>query len=402
MREDELKMLNAHSDFLQVDYAALVGEYEARLETVERGFRMEPEFLEAWVPDEDHSRSLYYLFEAAAATGVPGLSVSLNPQLFSSLDHRDLLHSLQALGSVELGRLEQCITVTFGESTDRRAILPDSALAPDLHEAYRERFLLESRLTTNRLPTPLPETVEGLRKQGLRVMECDFAGGTLVLAVEPTDHTVVVMGHAGVPDGVGGRLLDQFCRLLEGCPIQEIAEHGALRLENVLRDPATLPPVPGLITPAGAGPLFADLNNLARHLFRRYIDQYSVPLERNTCEQPVSLHWQALSQQLRNEAVVSTIAQLLARPRMQHVKVDVMRLTGTEIYVRISGSASESEKRQIVRAIEQDLKVAVEQRLEVYLEPAVDRLQRDQKSELMHRASASVVPSPRSVDGHDH
>src|SRR5947207_8979963 len=58
-----------------LDYADLVARYQTGLIENLRSFGFQTEYLDLWVPDEDLSRSLLNLFDAAAAVGHRSLAV---------------------------------------------------------------------------------------------------------------------------------------------------------------------------------------------------------------------------------------------------------------------------------------------------------------------------------------
>ena len=58
-------------------YDALARAYREGLVTRLRGFQVGPEFLDAWVDDEDAVKAVFDVFDAARAHGLPGLRVTL-------------------------------------------------------------------------------------------------------------------------------------------------------------------------------------------------------------------------------------------------------------------------------------------------------------------------------------
>src|SRR3954463_9405955 len=88
--------------YICLDYLTLVSEYENRLTSMERGFSMDHDFIDLWVPDDDPNKSLFYLFEAASMRSQKGLTVSLSAQLISAIDGEGLTQALQEIGSVSI------------------------------------------------------------------------------------------------------------------------------------------------------------------------------------------------------------------------------------------------------------------------------------------------------------
>src|SRR5207245_1768923 len=72
-------------------------------------------------------------------------------------------------------------------------------------------------------------------------------------------------------------VLAAFCRMAIGIPLDEIRDHGPLRLLHSLSDPSVAPPVRGLLTPENADPAFAFLAGLCRSLPRTGPSRWDIP-----------------------------------------------------------------------------------------------------------------------------
>lgn len=91
----------------------------------------------------------------------------------------------------------------------------------------------------------------------------------LQVMVEAGTHRVRRASCTGARDDPERGLLDEFCTMILGTPVQDVADHAAARLEHARRDWAR-PPVPGVVLPENAGAPFELLVRLGRVLLSEY------------------------------------------------------------------------------------------------------------------------------------
>ena len=371
---------------LTLDYAQLVQEYESRRETRERGFGMDVDFLDVWVPDPNLIKSVYFLFEAAASHKYAGLSLVLSDEASSEADGDELLNSLRALGGVSVDQTAGKVTVSvaFGASTGAGASLATVAGLSAVHRVYHDALLRETRELSHELKTTVDAAIAKLRSAGKHVLTVGYNDGTVLAGLEPESHRVTMIRHTGLTDSANTRLLDLFCRWLEGSPVQEMAEHGALRLENALRAPNQPVPVRGLMTPTNAGPGFSALEAMARKLYQDYRETHGVRVKRNTNWLPLTQKWLALSKDERLAAVASVVRQCIDAWPDTDIQADVVDVVSeSQVFVAIDGTPTEENRRRFVRELENELKTELDPRLELYLPSAKDKLRRDESTDLM-------------------
>jgi hypothetical protein len=83
-----------------LNYDALVATYWDDLTTQLRGFRPAAEFLDLWVPDEDHVKSIINMLEAAQSAGQPDLALYIEKDTVSAMDLAALIEAAGAYGDV--------------------------------------------------------------------------------------------------------------------------------------------------------------------------------------------------------------------------------------------------------------------------------------------------------------
>jgi hypothetical protein len=232
---------------MKINYSELVSAYYENLNENLRHFRGGPGFLETWVHDEDHARSLLAILDLAHADGLSELEIALPPGISFSLEW--LRREAASLGQVELN----------GSALFFRR--GGSALAEDefasVHPAYRAA-LREAQKSPRHAFTGHQPAAPG---EIWRSAHLEGAG--LHLRVN-SEAMVTAALHES--KGTLRPMLDRLAALLVGRPLQEGVEHGVIRLERSLRDPQAAPPVKGVVTPENADPLFVICLRLVRGL----------------------------------------------------------------------------------------------------------------------------------------
>ncbi len=86
----------------RVDYEDLVRAYRASLATVLRGFKAGPDFLDLWVPDDDHHKSILNLVESAESAGLNGVSIYVGADTLAGLNLAQLEKMIGSIARVRV------------------------------------------------------------------------------------------------------------------------------------------------------------------------------------------------------------------------------------------------------------------------------------------------------------
>ena len=86
----------------ELNYQDLVTGYYDNLNNNLRNFKGGPGFLETWVHDEDHNRSLLEILDLAHSHGIDALNIQLPPAVADSLNLDWLRRNASEFGSLEL------------------------------------------------------------------------------------------------------------------------------------------------------------------------------------------------------------------------------------------------------------------------------------------------------------
>ena len=169
-------------------------------------------------------------------------------------------------------------------------------------------------------------------------------------------------------------LLDQFCEIILGLPLVEASDHGVIRLEDALRDRALTPPVPGIITPEAAHPMFLLPLRLIRGALAEYRKLTGFSSSKNEHDPRPGASWMSATPDLRIELVMSALEQALPAFRLSRDDVHVAAIRhDVRVELRFSESWKGTDQQNIVMSLERELKARVDSRLEVYVEERKDK-----------------------------
>lgn len=389
--------------FPRIEYPKVVDEYENRLGSMERGFALDEEFLDLWVPDEDANKSIFGIFESASIRKQKGLTVVINSAAMTTIDGEGLINSLAPLGKASVEKTSAAVTITveFGAKGDQAsAAVDDLRGLSAVHLAYRDNLVRESRTLTNKIAsaTDIKKSTSGAGKYEL--LEVPFEAGTVIFSLETTSGIIQGLYFKGLDDNdVSTRMIEILSRQVKGFSMQELAEHGAIRVENVLRDITKPGPVRGLITPENAGKYFTQLNQFNRLAYKKAVEKFGIKFHRNTSEVPVTEQWLNMPVEQRMEKITVETKKFLKEHNLAHVNFTVLGvLAEIQAYIDFEGVTGERERRFIVKNLERQIKESLEGRLEVYLPTAEDKLRRNKKSSLFKGETGTIVKKEASSD----
>lgn len=380
----------------KIDYERLVEDYKKSLTTVLRGFKAGAEFLETWVHDEDDVQSILNILEAAESGGVEGISVYIGPNTLSNLDSIRLKEFATRVGTVEtevngeginlnvsftgsnrptrelVGEprirvqskskpIQEGVQSNLGERT--RAFAPTPGYSGSVHPVYREGLRKASQFRLH----------EGLlhREFGVELLRASHEDVLLMVLIEP-EHpagTVKKARYQGPVSDIQRGLLEVLCRIMEGKPILECSDHAAIYLEHELRDHSQPPPVPGIITPENADPVFAVPTLLVRNLMAEYRQRTGFAATVNFYESLPSAQWQALSEDERIRRVKIALDHHQAGRGMEVASLEGLK----RIVVKFSGEHDSSTKQRQLIQVENYIKSTIDPALQLYMLPKLDQ-----------------------------
>lgn len=355
-----------------LNYERLLQDYNEGLNTRLRGFRPAEEYLDIWVPDNDHSKSILNLVEAAEMGGQQAVAIELGKDTLSELDLGDLENLLKTVGpqvkvSKSLNGAESVVlTVNFSKNSGKTSSSASKGPSP-------YRLSLSAKLGSG-----LELTREGALKDspsGTLALSSSFEGSQLLLAIDVETNKIKAARFSSNESPEIKALLELFCELIEGLPVQEAADHGIIKLEYSLRDTSRKPKVSGIITPLNADPIFAIPTQLIRKLYQDFKDKIGYKEGVNFYDPMPSAEWLALSEEQKIEKAQDFANKFVASSPWKGAEISVMSVQGqgdTRVFCSVQGELSPAEKAKLLLNLELSMRHNLERRMEVFVEEKKD------------------------------
>jgi hypothetical protein len=230
----------------------------------------------------------------------------------------------------------------------------------DIHPAYRVRVELlgaDARHEGSLAPAA-----------GLILVSAGREGVTLEALVQGVTHQVVAAAFRGATTGEQRGLIESLCRVMEGRPIQDCADHAAIAVERAVRDPAEAPPVRGLLTPENADPSFALVQSLVRDLRTEYARKTGFTSTVNFFDAQPSEAWRRLSDDQRMEKLGEAIGKGGWGERLRLLGIQDRK----RVVVGFAEDAGSGEQQQVLIQLEELLRREVEPTLQLLMQAKSD------------------------------
>lgn len=381
----------------RIDYERLMADYRVGLVDTLRGFGPATEFLELWVPDEDPVISLCNMIDAAGVAGKDRIVVFVGTKTAARLDVAALTAAAAEFGVarvtaegkgllIEVSAMRQAPKAARPAAKTRtRATVPakarkipkeaESAIAaPETTSAPADasRDLYAAALAA--LGPKFGHEGTLAPQDGFVVVESADGAAVLSLLIDPASHAIHRAAHRGAAGEKARAMLEAFCGIIEGLPLQEASDHGVIRLEYALRDrSAAARPVVGVITPEAADPAFRLPLRLVRTALADYRHKTGYAGINNTFDLPPSTEWLALPDGERRQRIEAAIRKAAPASGFAADDVEIVAIEyDVRVVVRLKESLDGANKQSHMMAIERAIKDTVEPRLELFQEDLKD------------------------------
>lgn len=367
-----------------IAYDEVARAYRDGLLTRLRGFRVGPDFLDAWVDDEDPVKAVFDMFDAARAHGLSALRVLLEPSSAARFD-RDrfgaLVAQLGTLSTPDRFTLDVRFSAARAESAPREVERVVSHEA-DHVESSRHETATELPLTwtlhddyvaavSARAAKPSHEGAVAAREDLVTVRS--NAGPVSVTALVDRDHRVREARHEGAVTAAQRGLLEALCETVTGMSLREASDHAVIRVEHALRDPSKPRPVAGIVLPENASAAFRPLLALARGLLADYRAQ-GHELSTTNFEYPTGgAAWLALDGDAQTAAVQRCLDDAMRARGFEAGAARCLKVAqGERVTLTFSDTVPPAQRPALMMALERALAAGVDAALHVYLEERKD------------------------------
>ena len=201
-------------------------------------------------------------------------------------------------------------------------------------------------------------------------------GLMLGLQVEPVIHWIKKATFGGMVNSKFIPLLEKFCTLIEGIPIQDASDHGVGRLEFAVRGISGNRPVPGIVIPAAIDERLSVIQLLIRKTLTNYRQKVGYSQTENIFYPEPSEKWLHLSEAEKKAKLLTVLKRELEKFHVLPTEIDVLEIEyNVRVLVRFSGYLAEpqTDKQPIVMQLERAITEQIDPRLELYLELVRDQ-----------------------------
>ena len=184
---------------------------------------------------------------------------------------------------------------------------------------------------------------------------------------------VVKAAHEDVIDPAEREVFDAFCRVLEGLPIQEAADHAGHHVMAAQHAPGQARPVPGIVTPWNADPRFHRPMRMIRRIRADYAARRPSASVENFWNPTISKDWLRLDEAKQLACVDEILSAFLAeRGLVSGNLVAVGIENNIRILLAFSEEVGYAQKPALLMDFERKLRTATGDRLEVFAEEMAD------------------------------
>ena len=390
-----------HQQLVPISLDEITEQYEKGLLDQLRGFGVEGELFETWVPDPDPTNSILNLVEAAIMAGsLEGLAVTVSRKTMSDVSRDRLIDELGGIVTVRLEDFGDSSVISLIDFEDRLTALGDSLktrraplsradatgavleTVPEASFSGREDSIAVKKHpeTKNRLYDLPKKDVfdrEGALEEDNHFYRVTLEEDDCVLEVQvdPKSHIVEKAAFRGSWERDVAALLDLLCESVESRPIQDMSDHAVGRLEHRVRG-ARSRPVPGIVLPSAVDPRFVLIQGFVRKILAQYRQSAGFQETENTFDDDVGKWWRSLTETERVESVHQVVQTEARNLGFDSSEVELAGIEyGVRVLIRFSGemASSEIDKQRVMMQLEQALKEHLDSRLELFLEPLQDQ-----------------------------
>ncbi|MBI4063328.1 MAG: hypothetical protein HY401_03385 [Elusimicrobia bacterium] len=277
-----------------LNYDELVKGYWEGLNTQLRKFSTGYEFLDLWVPDSDHTSSIFNIIDAASSHGLNSFSINVtNAEVAQSLDVEELKKAAGAGGQVAISH-EKGGGLLIAVTIERQTAWTTLGMG-DVPSLYRLVFNYETAVGDFECSlTEMPPFV---------LAESSSDGAVLKALIDPSSHLVAETGFRGRLAPVSRRLVNELCHIMKGKPVNECGDHAVIFLEHALRDKSQRRLNSGITTPRNSWFVFKELTHLVREMADDYRRKTKYDDRQNFYLPASSPQWQRASDSNKLELV---------------------------------------------------------------------------------------------------
>ena len=343
---------------IKLNYKQLVKNYWDSLTSVLRGFHSGVEFLELWVPDEDHIKSIINLVEAAQDFGQNSFELFLDNEVVNQMKVNLLKNELQNLAFIEYQSQIDGLLIQFSQLAEYDSFKNVSHLyLKGIQSAYQK---------------PNGSDLEQNSEQ--TIIKSSHQSINLTALVDSKTHIIIDAIHKGSQTPVEKGLMNAFCLVLRNLTVIEASDHGLLHLEEYLRNPIYQNDKIGIIIPESMDPMFKLPLKLVRELLHQYKEKTDYAPEVNTFVPKISEEWIHLDETQKMKQLQQVIDSFCQKTHYNRRYLNITRLDNNAniIVENFSEDSDIYMQGTVLIQFERYIKQMIAKPIQVYLEELED------------------------------
>jgi hypothetical protein len=216
---------------------------------------------------------------------------------------------------------------------------------------------------------------EGLSLDDTDDEKIEFEKGGVRLELTIDRGRVVQATHRGAI-GAERAILDLLCARAIQRPIRDLSEHGLISVEYEMRDPQVSHEVKGLLTPENADPSFQLPLQLARGIYKKYIELHGSEDGKNFWSPRPQEDWQKLGPIEKHKRTQKALLDACATLNLKSEGVEIVEIRDSTRVIISVAAEDKQDFGNLMIQMERILKRTLEPQLELLLESLEDKNKR--------------------------
>ncbi len=341
-----------------INYEKMVEDYNATLLTKLRSHGSELDYLEMWVPDEDPVKCILNMVEAADAYGSQELNICVKNDTLNDKQLTDLVQEIEKIANLELDKeKDKSILNIFLQKDDTHELLKN--IHPSFHQGIME----------------IADQLEHYGELKIFDDEEEYVAseGNVTLKISVKNGSICKVSFQGDMDMVQKVVLEMFCRIIEEMPVQEAADHGALKTLYKLHNRQQERPVSGIFMVENAGEVFKMPESLIRKINKEYRAKNSITDMSNFWVPHLSKDWLKLSEAGKIDRLQPILDGFIDENNLESSDIEIASVTKEiRLTVYFSENILPENKSILLLNLELKMRESTGKQLEIYMQEEQD------------------------------
>ncbi len=365
---------------LYYDYNILYAKYERDLVENLRDFNSKDSNIALWMPSVDTIESILSLCESVKENSVfKYLNLEINPNIIETDKDLNIYDLKNYFQDIKILKKTDIYNIKFNLETRiylKRDIQNNNKIKKIKQVKVAKKIDFEGlfqHYLMNKILSSYNHEIEKLEyteNEQIINMSSNIKNLEIYMSVKKIDHTVFDL-VVKYNDNKFSPLLNYFCKIMEGLPLNEIVDHGVIILENNLRPDIINETIKGIIIPSKQFNFFNLVQDNLDEIYEKYIAINKIQFD-DYFDNAISYNWKKKDIKEKNSIIERAIQDYLIGNSLE---LNLINLDKIEFSTKINISFNKNlnTKNKICLDLEKYLKKNVDARLELFYKEMVDQ-----------------------------